>query len=287
MRTVELTKGIKSSALGFGCASILGAVDAATGQRGIECALDLGITHFDLARSYGYGDAEQFVGKLLKGKRQNVVIATKFGIVANWKSQLLKPVKPLVRMLKGNKKPVEPKEEVVNENPNNSQALLNRFFDRISPITGKDMQANIEKSLRALKTDYIDYYFIHEPHESLIYIDELLATADKLKQDGKIRALGLAYNQSQLHFHQAYIDKFDILQFNNSPGIAEYENIRLQRADKHNIFFSAMSGGVKKMTAAEKFTKLYQDFPDSVILSSTFNEKHLKENVACANKLSL
>ena len=57
MKKVELVKGIQSSVLGFGCAPILGSVGAKTATRAIDCAIDCGITHFDLARSYGYGEA--------------------------------------------------------------------------------------------------------------------------------------------------------------------------------------------------------------------------------------
>ncbi len=97
MRTVELVRGIKSSVVGFGCAPILGSVDGKKAKRAIHLALDNGINHFDLARSYGYGEAEKFVGKLLKGKRNEVVLASKFGIRANWKATLLRPVKPILR----------------------------------------------------------------------------------------------------------------------------------------------------------------------------------------------
>jgi hypothetical protein len=116
-----------------------------------------------------------------------------------------------------------------------------------------------------------------------LYIDDLLNTAQQLKAEGKIRALGLAYNQSQLPLHQAYINSFDVLQFNNSPGIAEYNNIKLQRSNRPNIFFSAMGGGAGNMTPTAKLTQLFNDFPQTVVLCSTFNEKHLKENVKLAS----
>ncbi|UEG52649.1 aldo/keto reductase [Mucilaginibacter daejeonensis] len=280
MRKVELIPGINSSALGFGCASILGATDAKTAERGVKCALDHGITHFDLARSYGYGEAEQFVGKLVKSKRNDLVIATKFGIKANWKAQLLKPVKPIVRALKGNKP--KPAPTAAMQSVNTETAILNRFFDRISPLRGQDMQVNLHKSLRALGTDYVDVYFVHEPNTSLIYIDELLETAEKLKKEGKIKAIGLAYNQSQLDLHQSYINKFDVLQFNASPGMDEYEDIKHNRGDRRNIFFSALSGGDRSISASDKLKKLYQDFPNTVILCSTFNEKHLAQNADIA-----
>lgn len=100
MRTVELVKGIKSSVLGFGCAPMLGAIDSKTAKKALEIAYENGITHFDLARSYGYGQAEGLVGKLMHTKRDKIIITSKFGIEANWIATLLRPVKPLVRMIK-------------------------------------------------------------------------------------------------------------------------------------------------------------------------------------------
>ena len=64
MRTVELIKGIHSSELGFGCAPIQGAVDSKSAKYAPDYAIDHGINHLDLARSYGYGDAEGLVGKI-------------------------------------------------------------------------------------------------------------------------------------------------------------------------------------------------------------------------------
>ena len=101
MKYVELFPGISSSALGFGCAPIMGAVGSTVAKKAIQIALERGINHFDLARSYGFGEAERVVGKLLSSNRKELVIASKFGIMPNWKATFIRPVKPLLRTLKG------------------------------------------------------------------------------------------------------------------------------------------------------------------------------------------
>ena len=161
MKRIELVKGISSSVLGFGCAPIMGAVDAKTARRAIDCAIDHDINHFDLARSYGYGEAERFVGEVLKDKRHEVVITSKFGITANWKAQLLRPTKPVLRavlaMIKKQKAGVaQPK------NKNIAGSMHNHI-----PINGKTMRQNLEKSLTSLGTDYLDYFLLHEPLETI------------------------------------------------------------------------------------------------------------------------
>lgn len=284
MKKVELVKGIHSSVLGFGCAPILGSVGGAKSARAIACALDNGINHFDIARSYGYGEAEKFVGRALKSQRDSVVIASKFGIKANFKAKLLSPVKPLIRYALSKKKqhaaqPL-PAQEEIKPADNKNPAIADRFHYRID-INAAEMRKSLEQSLQALGTDYLDYFFVHEPYESIKNTDELFAAAELLKKEGKIRAFGLAYMQNQQHLHTAYIDKFDVLQFNNSPGLPTYKDTIDVRAQQPNIFFSPINnGGTNNLSPAEKLTTLSNDFPNTVILCSMFNEKHLASNAA-------
>lgn len=275
MKKIELVKGIQSSAIGFGCASILGSIDARTAARAIDCAIDCGINHFDLARSYGYGEAESFASKIFKNKRDNLVLASKFGIKANWKAYLLKPVKPILRTLVRNNN----EKNAANTGDETIQAktLADHFHYRI-PLSGREMMKSLEQSLKALNTDYLDYFFVHEPPDTLLNFNELAATALKLKEQGKIRAWGIAYMRHQEHLHIGYINHFDILQFNNSPGSAGYKRAVTNRSTEPNIFFSPIRGGSDAMSPTEKLTKLFDDFPQSVVLCSTFNEKHLKQN---------
>ena len=85
------------SLLGFGCASIMGKVGKRQSVRALETAYNEGITHYDVARSYGYGEAESVLGNFIKGKRDKICVATKFGIRATKTSFLLRMAKPLAR----------------------------------------------------------------------------------------------------------------------------------------------------------------------------------------------
>jgi L-galactose dehydrogenase len=70
------------SALGFGAATLgdeYGAVDPAEGQRAVDCAIDHGITYFDVSPYYGRTLAERRLGRFLEGKRERVVLSTKVG----------------------------------------------------------------------------------------------------------------------------------------------------------------------------------------------------------------
>jgi aryl-alcohol dehydrogenase-like predicted oxidoreductase len=70
------------SAIGLGCMSlsgVYGASEDAAGVRLIQQAVELGVDHFDSSDMYGWGQNEELLGRALKGRRDGVVIATKFG----------------------------------------------------------------------------------------------------------------------------------------------------------------------------------------------------------------
>jgi aryl-alcohol dehydrogenase-like predicted oxidoreductase len=279
MRKVELVKGIESSVLGFGCAPILGAISDGISKQALEKAIDCGINHLDLARSYGYGEAENFVGNIIQGKRNKLVIASKFGIKANWKAKLLGPFKPLVRKIRKSDSQKSHQRYALSTPPS---TVANHFLTRIT-LNRKEMVGSLESTLRALKTDYLDYFLIHEPLDTILNIDELFETADQLKKDGKIRAFGLTFMQDEKKRHEEYLNRFDLLQFNSPPGLIPYYEAIRTRGNESNVIFSPMRGGDVDLQPEEKLRKLLTDFPNSVILCSMFSQKHVIANSKLAN----
>ena len=81
MEQVELgPSGIRVSRVGLGCNNFGGRIDFEGTRAVLEAALDAGITFFDTAETYGGGGgSERFLGELLEGRREQVVLATKFG----------------------------------------------------------------------------------------------------------------------------------------------------------------------------------------------------------------
>src|SRR5262245_14722797 len=67
----------------MGMSDTYGPADEAEAERVIRRALDLGVTLFDTADLYGSGHNERLVGQAIKGRRDEVIIATKFGFVAS------------------------------------------------------------------------------------------------------------------------------------------------------------------------------------------------------------
>ncbi|HLV57270.1 MAG TPA: aldo/keto reductase [Natronosporangium sp.] len=71
--------GLRVSVVGLGCNNFGRRIDADATREVVAAALDLGVTLFDTADTYGAGLSEEYLGAALKGRRDDVVIATKFG----------------------------------------------------------------------------------------------------------------------------------------------------------------------------------------------------------------
>jgi len=74
------TSGIKTSVIGLGCNNFGRRIDVNATRAVVDAALEEGVTFFDTADIYGQGQSEEFLGEVLQGRRDQVVLATKFGM---------------------------------------------------------------------------------------------------------------------------------------------------------------------------------------------------------------
>jgi aryl-alcohol dehydrogenase-like predicted oxidoreductase len=90
--------GAQLSALGFGCMTLIGWYGTRNDEEAratLLSALDQGITHLDTAASYQLGENEKFVGATIRGRRDSLFMATKYGITRNAAGQLVIDNQPL------------------------------------------------------------------------------------------------------------------------------------------------------------------------------------------------
>lgn len=157
--------GLEVSAMGFGCWAIggpwdmgdtpagWGEIDDAVSISALQHALDLGITFYDTAANYGAGHSERILAQAFAGKRDQVVIATKFGYV------------------------VDEAAKQVNEYPALEDVAAN-------------LRADCEASLRRLNTDYIDLFQFHVNDFPAERAGEVRDVLEDLVAAGKIRFYG-------------------------------------------------------------------------------------------------
>lgn len=84
--------GVQLSALGFGCMTLIGWYGTRNDEEAratLLAALDRGVTHLDTAASYQLGENEKFVGATIRGRREQLFLATKYGITRNAAGQLV------------------------------------------------------------------------------------------------------------------------------------------------------------------------------------------------------
>ena len=145
----------------------------------VETAFESGIRHFDTAPSYGLGQAERVLGEALRGKRDQVTIATKFGLRPPQNETLMAAARriavPIVALVPSVKR------RLVRV----AGGLVSRA--RFSP---DELRASIDASLAALRSDHIDILLLHEAVVSDLS-DELLAELERSVTHGKIRTFGV------------------------------------------------------------------------------------------------
>jgi aryl-alcohol dehydrogenase-like predicted oxidoreductase len=142
--------GLTVSVVGLGTNNFGMKLDAEQSRLVVHAALDAGITLFDTADSYGA--SEERLGDALAGRRDDVVVATKFGADVRRRG---------------------------NDNGEDWGARGSRRY----------VVRAVESSLRRLRTDWIDLYQLHRP-DPATPIEETLSALDDLVHAGKVRYLG-------------------------------------------------------------------------------------------------
>ena len=161
----------------LGCASMLGYTNRAKAIRALESALRLGIRQFDVARSYGYGQAERLLGNFFSANRSSVRITSKYGIAPAVGMRA-----NCIRILRGGAGGLRHLEFFPSANTRDPNA---KFWSAKSVLEG------LEQSLKELRTDYLDEFLLHSPPVELSKRCELFQALNDAQRAGKLTRIGV------------------------------------------------------------------------------------------------
>lgn len=159
MKTLTIGQsGMTCSSIGLGCmgmSEFYGATDDDASLRTLERAFELGVTHYDTSNVYGRGANERLLARFIEGKRDQLTIASKFGVVRD---------------------PDGPSGSTYDREINNSPEYMRKCC---------------EESLTRLGVEAIDLYYVHRADPN-VAIEETVGALARLREEGKIRAIGLS-----------------------------------------------------------------------------------------------
>jgi hypothetical protein len=147
----------------------------------LAAALGSGITHFDTAPLYGFGESERALGRFLRGRRSQVTLTTKFGL------QPSALAARLVIFQSAARRALELVPALRRAAVRNSSVL------QTPPLFSKaTAMRSLEKSLRSLRTDHVDFFLAHQASAASMPDEDLIDWLEAVKREGKIAAFGVA-----------------------------------------------------------------------------------------------
>jgi len=285
---------LEVSQLGFGCIKLTTHADRRDAVRILEEAFAQGITHFDVARAYGFGRSEGILGEFLRGKREKVTVATKFGI---------QPPSGLA----GRRWTIDLAKKLLSPFP----ALLRRAKQRGSNRVQSGMFTpaiairSLETSLRELRTDYIDVLLLHEANLSEALSQPLVEALQQQVERGTVRAFGVASTFDKLGIAFSQIPAaYQVLQFEDNVRTrnlrtvqhetdralithsifrptSSLQNAVAANADLASRFSSEINANLREPSVIGSLLLHYalQSNADGVVLFSSSDPQHVSANV--------
>ena len=261
MRTVDFAGWPHPvSVLGFGCASLGSRISRNDGIAAVERALAAGITWFDVAPSYGDGEAEAILGDVLRGT--NTAILSKVGLRASAPSGLLRLVRgiarPIVAAVPGLRSLIKP--------------MRSGAVARVS-LSAEIIRTSVARSLERLKVDRIAVLALHDPSLDDVRSDEVLRALDDVKRQGLAARIGVAGAYDVGAAAHSADGAIDVAQFAAIDGAHRIAPLNAQGV--FTVMHSVFAGGA---TLRDCFAAN----PNGVVLASSFAPAHLTANVAAA-----
>jgi len=293
--------GRETTQLGYGCSSIMGALNRRQSLRILESAYDAGIRHFDVAPMYGYGEAESCLGEL-RARHDDITITTKYGIAPPKRGGMLRAARRVVG-------PVVQRIPALKRRLVRTAGAIAAPAEK-SPFSADEAGVSLENSLRLLRTDFIDVWLLHEADASVLTDDSLLTFLHEAVAQKKIGSFGVGSDSAKLPallrerpaYCQVVQHDWCVLDLLESQGPAFHIHHRALTDRLHTLHanlvadrerclrWSEATGrdlARREQLAALMLKAALVLYPNTVLLVSSKNPAHIRENVRVAEDASL
>jgi aryl-alcohol dehydrogenase-like predicted oxidoreductase len=261
--------GLTTSRIGFGTSRLHYLPTGRAREEILRRCVELGITHLDTAPLYGDGLAEIEIGRTFRGRRDSIVLVTKYGLppsprilVAPWATTPIRAARALARRI--------------------------GFRAKVPPLTGAGLIASVEQSLRRLGFDHIELLLLHDPSLSRIPNPERLRDAlQSLKSRGLIGGYGLAGNWDSIR-------KLSVIHPELSSVIQTSERAWDSSGRVPDITFGALAPGpqrigqtrIDEQLAETRLREALARRPNGVVLVSSTKLTHIEQIAHIATSAS-
>ena len=263
----------------FGGASLTSVGSIREIMKILNFAHDLGIRHYDTAPLYGQGYSEIIYGKFISDKRDSLTITTKFGYGnANNSNPYL--LTPLLLANYWRKKLVSAHGKLDATSIN--KGLIQRKIQK------KEVELSFLKSVKSLKTNYIDNFLLHEGIPSFLS-DEAFQYLLNLRQNGDVLKLGIATNvYSLIELDVREVSQWDILQYEGFNTELK-ANLKKVYPDKEHVHHSCLlkknEHDFNKVSAPELLSRSVLENYDGKVIFSSRKISRIRNNVMEISKL--
>ena len=264
------------SFLGLGCSRLGSTLSSNTRREDakvVEHALDAGINFFDTANIYGQGESERILGDVIRAHHAKVVIATKAGQYyskADKLGVLLKsPIRKIARVIPSVQRRLGDRRR---------QALPRRFEPQY-------LQQQLEGSLRRLRIESVDIFYLHSPSASHFHDGQLADGMREMKLRGHMKSWGVSCDSLTDALELLGLVRPDVLQIPFSEEIL----------CSHPTLDAYLSGGgavvAREILLKMAVPRTVDDIRDSwvhaarlpqvnALLCGTANTDHLRQNIS-------
>ena len=268
---------LTTSSLGFGCSTLTKQFSKSKAIKILDIAFDCGITHFDTARAYGFGMAESLLGIFSRNKRNKITITTKFGLeskkVFTNNLFLINTARLAINTVGGLKKNVVSHTSGINKR---------------EIISAENAEKSLHQSLRELKTDYIDFFLLHECLLTEANNEALIKFFERSIADGKIRHVGLAGADTRNLNNHNLPPIYNVLQYHNEEKFEKTHSFYTGVSQLH-IHYNILSqkSGKDNKSVAELLKSSAANNKNGICLFTSTNENHIRSNVSAWNEFKI